>query len=103
MPSFTRRSSPSTRRRRIDIPTRFLRFRQKQHKKPGDLEGSAKQYCAGIEEMARKCLDLILPYLAKRKARLKKLAIQKEPCPNCGRSQWVLGYPDGTPTGFVKF
>ena len=57
-------------------PSGGFPFRQKQHKKPGDLEGSAKQYCAGIEEMARKCLDLILPYLAKRKARLKKLTAQ---------------------------
>ena len=42
-------------------------------------------------------------YLVRAKTRLKKLAAQGEPCPNCGRCQWILGYPDNTPTGFVKF
>ena len=24
-------------------------------------------------------------------------------CPNCGRCGWILGYPLGSTTGFVKF
>lgn len=42
-------------------------------------------------------------YIMRAEARIEKLFEAGEKCPVCGKSVWVLGYPEGSRTGFVKF
>ena len=42
-------------------------------------------------------------YLMRAEMRVQKLRDEGVKCPNCGRCGWILGYPLGSTTGFVKF
>ena len=42
-------------------------------------------------------------YLMRAESRVKKLTEEGVKCPECGECAWILGYPLGTTTGFVKF
>ena len=42
-------------------------------------------------------------YLMRAEMRVKKLREEQVKCPGCGQCGWILGYPLGSTTGFVKF
>ena len=42
-------------------------------------------------------------YLMRAESRVRKLNEDGVKCPKCGSTAWILGYPLGTDTGFVKF
>lgn len=42
-------------------------------------------------------------YLQSAEAYIEMLVEQDKPCPVCGECRWILGYPMGSKTGFVKF
>ena len=50
-----------------------------------------------------KYLDKSNMYLMRAESRVKKLNEEGAKCPQCGECAWLLGYPLGSPTGFVKF
>ena len=41
-------------------------------------------------------------YLQSAETYLEKLRADGARCPHCGASEWLLGYPMGSKTGFVK-
>ena len=41
-------------------------------------------------------------YLQSAETYLEKLRTDGARCPRCGASEWLLGYPMGSKTGFVK-
>ena len=42
-------------------------------------------------------------YLMRAESRVKKLNAEGGKCPECGECAWILGYPLGSTTGFVRF
>ena len=48
-------------------------------------------------------LDKSNMYLMRAESRVRKLNEDGVKCPKCGSTAWILGYPLGTDTGFVKF
>ena len=42
-------------------------------------------------------------YLMRAESRVKKLNAEGVKCPECGETAWILGYPLGSTTGFVRF
>ena len=48
-------------------------------------------------------LDKSNMYLMRAESRVKKLSEEGVKCPECGECAWILGYPLGSATGFVKF
>lgn len=48
-------------------------------------------------------LDKSNMYLMRAESRVKKLTEEGVKCPECSECAWILGYPLGTTTGFVKF
>ena len=48
-------------------------------------------------------VDKTTMYLMRAEMRVQKLLAEGVKCPGCGRCAWILGYPLGSSTGFVKF
>ena len=48
-------------------------------------------------------LDKSNMYHLRAESRVKKLSEEGVKCPECGECAWILGYPLGSTTGFVKF
>ena len=58
-------------------------------------------YIAHMKAMAGLGVEQTL--LCRAGDNLERLAREQTVCPECGRSEFILGYPLGSKTGFVKY
>ena len=71
--------------------------------------GSSEEVCHAEKSKGHapgadgKDVDKTNMYLMRAEMRVHKLRDEGVKCPNCGRCGWILGYPLGSTTGFVKF
>lgn len=82
------------------ISPRALLAEEKENRKKGIYDSFANYlvFCP-------KCKNSIKTnmYLQSAESYIDRLLEQKKSCPVCGECSWILGYPLGTMTGFVKF
>ena len=83
-----------------NILPRALSYEEKENRKKGIYDSFANYLC-----FCSKCgyLDKSNMYLMRAESRVVKMSADKAKCPKCGEVAWILGYPAGTDTGFVKF
>lgn len=83
-----------------NITPRALTDREKEDR-ANDIYDSFANYLTFCPHCGH--VDKTNMYLMRAESRLKKLAEAGEKCPGCGKCGWILGYPKGSSTGFVKF
>ena len=83
-----------------NIHPRALTDEEKANRKADIYDSFANYLC-----FCSKCgyLDKSNMYLMRAESRVAKMNADKAKCPKCGEVAWILGYPAGTDTGFVKF
>ena len=86
--------------RNKNITPRALSYQEKADREKGIYDSFANYLCC-----CGKCnyLDKSNMYLMRAESRVKKLNAEGVKCPECGECAWILGYPLGSPTGFVRF
>ena len=80
--------------------TEFFGENWKENRKKGIYDSFANYlvYCPKCKHVAKTNM-----YIQRAEAYIDELHERGTVCPKCGDSDWTLGYPLGTLTGFVKF
>ncbi len=83
-----------------NITPRALSSEEKENRKKGVYDSFANYlvFCPGCHRVMKTNM-----YLQSAEIYLERLAREQTVCPECGRSEFILGYPLGSKTGFVKY
>ena len=83
-----------------NILPRALSYEEKKNRKKGLYDSFANYlvYCPKCKYVVKTNM-----YIQRAEAYIDELHERGTVCPKCGDSDWTLGYPLGTLTGFVKF
>lgn len=83
-----------------NITPRALSPEEKENRKKGIYDSFANYlvFCPRCHRVMKTNM-----YLQSAEIYLERLQREKTPCPECGRNEFVLGYPLGSKTGFVKY
>ena len=82
------------------ISPRPLSREEQENRKKGIYDSFAN-YVVFCQD-CRSCIKTNM-YLQSAEIYLERLAREQTVCPECGRSEFILGYPLGSKTGFVKY
>lgn len=82
------------------IQPRALSYEEKENRKKGIYDSFANYlvFCPKCKYTAKTNM-----YVMRAEAYIDELRDRKKVCPECGANEWILGYPLGTLTGFVKY
>ncbi len=84
----------------LNIRPRALTDKEIADKENGEYDSFANYlvFCPKCGHMAKTNM-----YVMRAEAYIDELKSQNAACPNCGGHDWLLGYPENSSTGFVKF
>ena len=83
-----------------NITPRALLPEEKENRKLGVYDSFANYlvFCQKCKHVKKSNM-----YIQRAEAYIDELDARGEVCPECGASEWILGYPLNSITGFVKF
>lgn len=83
-----------------NITPRSLSYEEKENRKKGIYDSFANYlvFCQKCKHVQKSNM-----YIMRAEAYIDELNERSIVCPKCGETQWTLGYPLNSLTGFVKF